>query len=139
MREAVEWSEKTPASALRAREMRERRYEPRIRRLCDPDSKDEDAARISRNLLKRMPCLFEFVRNARIPWRNNAGERAIRSICAKRKMSGGLRNAMGALAYARLKSVHETTKRKGRGYLRIVMEALTHSLLASRPQKTLGV
>lgn len=47
-----------------------------------------------------MPHLFEFVRDARIPWHNNAGERAIRSICVKRKMSGGMRSAVGARAYA---------------------------------------
>ncbi len=138
LREAVEWSENTPTSALPAREERARRYERGIRRLCDPASKDEDVARISRNLLKRIPYLFEFVRDAGIPWHNNAGEQAIRSICVKRKTSGGMRSAVGARTYARLKSVHETAKRKGRDFLRIVMEALTHSLLASRPQKTLG-
>ncbi|MGI0130801.1 MAG: IS66 family transposase [Thermoplasmata archaeon] len=125
VRETVEWSEQTPASAIHAREGKARAYERRIRRLSDPDSKDEDVARISRNLLKRMPHLFEFVRDARIPWHNNAGERAIRSICVKRKMSGGMRSAVGARTYARLKSVHETTKRKGQDFLRIVMDALT--------------
>ena len=125
LREAVEWSEHAPASSLRAREKRARAYERRVRRLCDPSSKDEDVARISRNLLKRMPHLFEFVRDARIPWHNNAGERAIRSICVKRKMSGGMRSAVGARAYARLKRVHETAKRKGQEFLRVVTYALT--------------
>ncbi len=128
VREAVEWSDKTPASAMGTRERKARSYERRIRRLCDPSSKDEDVGRISRNLLKRMPHLFEFVRDARIPWHNNAGERAIRSICVKRKMSGGMRSADGARTYARLKSVHETAKRKGKDFLRMVIEALTRTL-----------
>ena len=89
VREAVESSPKTPASALRAREKRARAHERRVRRLCEPSSKDEDMAPVSRDLLKRMSHLFEFVRDARIPWHNNAGERAIRSICVKRKTSGG--------------------------------------------------
>ncbi len=72
-----------------------------------------------------MPHLFEFVRDAEIPWHNNAGERAIRSICVKRKMSGGMRSAVGAGTYARLKSVHETARRKGEEFLRVVMVALT--------------
>ena len=128
VREAVERSEHTPTSATGARERKARAYERRVRRLCDPDSKDEDVGRISRNLLKRMLHLFEFVRDARIPWHNNAGERAIRSICVKRKMSGGMRSAVGARMYARLKSVHETAKRKGHEFLRVVMDALTRTL-----------
>ncbi|EQD39097.1 transposase [mine drainage metagenome] len=134
VREAVEWSEQTPASATRSRERRARAYERRVRRLCDPNSKDEDVARISRNLRKRMPHLFEFVRDARIPWHNNAGERAIRSICVKRKMSGGMRSAVGARTYARLKSVHETAKRKGQVFLRVVMGALTR-ILSGQPSR----
>ncbi|MGI0053664.1 MAG: IS66 family transposase [Thermoplasmata archaeon] len=128
LREAVDWSEMVPAQALQVRERKARVYEERIRQLCDPDSTDKDVGRISRNLLKRMPYLFEFVRDARIPWHNNAGERAIRPICVKRKMSGGMRSETGARTYARLKSVHETARRKGQDFLRIVMEALTRTL-----------
>ena len=131
LREAVEWSEKTPASAKTLRAQQAAVYEERIGQLCDPNSPDENVARISRNLLKRMPYLFEFVRDARIPWHNNAGERAIRSICVKRKMSGGMRSEIGARAYARLKSVHETARRKGRDFLRIVAGALARVLVNS--------
>lgn len=127
LREAVDWSAKAPASAVAARAQQAAIYEARVRSLCDPNSSDEDVGRISRNLLKRMPHLFEFVRDARIPWHNNAGERAIRSICVKRKMSGGMRSAVGARTYARLKTVHETTKRKGRQFLQVVMDALTRN------------
>ena len=94
-------------------------------KLCDAKSKDKDVGRISRDLLKRMPHLFTFVRDARIPWHNNAGERAIRSVCVKRKMSGGLRSKDGAETYARLKTVHETVKRKGQDFLQAMKEALT--------------
>jgi transposase len=125
LREAVEWAEKTPASAVAERVQQAVVYEARVRALCDADSADEDVGRISRNLLKRMPHLFEFVRDARIPWHNNAGERAIRSICVKRKMSGGMRSAVGARTYARLKSVHETARRKGSDFLQLVVAALT--------------
>ncbi len=132
LREAVEWSEKTPASALALRERQATVYEARVRALCDPHSPDEDVGRISRNLLKRRPHLFEFVRDSEIPWHNNAGERAIRSIWVKRKMSGGMRSAVGAQTYARLKSVHETARRKGQEFLRVVMEALTRSPTGQR-------
>ena len=88
---------------------------------------NEDVGRISRNLVKRMPHLFEFVRDAEIPWHNNAGERAIRSICVKRRMNVGMRSAAGARTYARLKSVHEATRRKGEEFLRFVMGALTRA------------
>jgi transposase len=125
LREAVEWSGKTPNGATEARARQAAAYEERVRALCDPDSPDPDVGRISRNLVKRMPHLFEFVRDAEIPWHNNAGERAIRSICVKRKMSGGMRSAVGARTYARLKSVHETARRKGSDFLGLVMGALT--------------
>ncbi|MGI0055479.1 MAG: IS66 family transposase [Thermoplasmata archaeon] len=124
LRESVEWSERTAATAGEARAKQAQSYEERVCRLCEPRSPDEDVGRISRNLLKRMPHLFEFVRDAEIPWNNNAGERAIRSICVKRKMSGGMRSAVGASTYARLKSVHETVKRKGKDFLGVVMDAL---------------
>ncbi len=125
LREAVEWSEKSPTSATTARSRPAALYDARVHALCDSASPNEDVGRVSRNLVKRMPHLFEFVRDSRIPWNNNAGERAIRSICVKRKMSGGMRSAVGARTYARLKSVHETTKRKGQELLRVVMDALT--------------
>ena len=134
LREAVEWSEKAPASATAERARQSATYEARVRVLCDPDSSDEDMGRISRNLLKRMPHLFEFVRDAEIPWHNNAGERAIRSICVKRKMSGGMRSAVGARTYARLKSVHETARRKGRDFVGIVMGALSRTWADPAPK-----
>ncbi len=42
-------------------------------------------------------------------------------------MSGGMRSALGARTYARLKSVHETARRKGEKFLGVVMEALTRA------------
>ncbi|MGI0055467.1 MAG: IS66 family transposase [Thermoplasmata archaeon] len=134
LREAVEWSEGTPASATAARAGQAEVYEARVRAMCHPDSPDEDVGRISRNLVKRMPHLFEFVRDARIPWHNNAGERAIRSICVKRKMSGGMRSEVGARSYARLKSVHETARRKGSNFLELVRAALTRGFAAQAPR-----
>ena len=125
LREAVEWSGKTAATETDVRARQAAVYEARVRALCDLDSPYEDVGRISRNLVKRMPHLFEFVRDAEIPGHNSAGERAIRSICVKRKMSGGMRSAVGARTYARLKSVHETARRKGEEFLRVVMVALT--------------
>ena len=55
LREAVAGSERIPASSVRSRERKAVSYERRVRRLCDPNSKDEDVGRISRNLLGRMP------------------------------------------------------------------------------------
>jgi len=76
---------------------------------------------------ERMPHLFKLVRDARIPWENNAGERAIRSVCVKREMGEGLRGEMGAQTYARLKTVLGTAKRRGRDFLSIAREALTRT------------
>ena len=43
-------------------------------------------------------------------------------------MSGGIRSAAGARTYARLKSVHETAKRKGQNFLQILAVALARAL-----------
>ena len=98
-----------------------------VRRLGEVDSRDEDVARISKGPLRRRPRLFTFVRDARIPWENNAGVRAIRSLCVKTKMSGGLGSGICAETYARLKPVHETAKRRGQDFLAIVREAPTRT------------
>jgi hypothetical protein len=52
LREAVEWSENTPALEVIAREERARSYEDRVHQLCDAKSKDKDVGRISRDLLR---------------------------------------------------------------------------------------
>ncbi len=135
LREAVEWSKKNPAREVAIRERQARSYEVRVRQLSDAKSKDQDVGRISRDLLKRMPHLFTFVRDPQIPWHNNAGERAIRSVCVKRKMSGGLRSKGGAEAYARLKTVHETMKRKGQDFLQAVKGALTRPFSGVSPRR----
>ena len=83
LQETVDWSVKAPASATTERSRQAAVYEAQVRALCDPDASNEDVGWVSRNLVKRMPHLFEFVRDARIPRHSNAGERAIRSICVK--------------------------------------------------------
>ena len=42
-------------------------------------------------------------------------------------MSGGMQSAAGERTYARLKTVYETTKRKGREFLQVVMDTLTRN------------
>ncbi len=46
-----------------------------------------------------------------------------------------MRSAVGARTYARLKSVHETAKRKGQEFLRIVAEALTR-IIPGQPSRS---
>jgi hypothetical protein len=53
------------------------------------------------------------------------GGRPIRSICVSRKICGGMRSALGARTYARLKSVHETTRRTISDFLQLVTTAFT--------------
>ena len=125
----MEWSKRTPEDTTERRGKKARGYERRVRRLSDADSRDEDVARISKGLLRRMPHLIPFVRDARIPWEINAGERAIRSIRVKRKMSGGLRSWTGTETYARLKTAHGTAKRRGQDFPAIVREALTRTTM----------
>jgi len=50
---------------------------------------------------------------------------AIHPICVKRKMSEEMRSAVGARTCALRKSVHETARRKGSDFLRLVAAALS--------------
>ena len=77
-REAVGWSEKTPAPAMADRGRHAAARMVRVHALWEPDSADEDLGQVSRNLLKWMPHLFEFLRDAGLPWHNNAG--GVRSV-----------------------------------------------------------
>jgi len=99
-----------------------------VRGLCDPEFPDDDVGGSSRNLLKRGPHPFDFVRDARAPWHSDARERAMRAISVEHWMSGGMRSEAGARTHPRLKSVSGAAQRKGQNFLQTVEVALARAL-----------
>lgn len=57
--------------------------------------------------------LLTFLHDARVPFHNNACERALRPAVIHRKVIGGFRSQWGAEAYAALASVIDTAKLRG--------------------------
>lgn len=131
--EAVDWVEQHPKASAGKREEMARRFEKRMRWLITRYGGDADVARMGKNLKKRWDALFTFVRIPGISWHNNAAERAVRPVVIKRKMSGGLRSAVGARVYSVLRSVHETCKRKGQSFVQTVLDALAGVITRGPP------
>ncbi len=72
------------------------------------------ARALFRRYLRHRDKLLTFLHDARVPFHNNACERALRPAVIHRKVIGGFRSAWGAAAYAALASVTDTAKLQGR-------------------------
>ncbi len=57
--------------------------------------------------------IFTFLLDATIPPDNNASERAIRNVKVKQKVSGQFKSLSGAQNYATLRSIIDTSRKKG--------------------------
>ena len=58
--------------------------------------------------------LFPFLYHSKVPPDNNASERAIRTYKVKQKVSGLFRTEQGAMAFAIIRSVIDTTIKNGK-------------------------
>lgn len=66
-----------------------------------------------KRLKKRQHQVFNFLFHHDVPYENNGSERAIRNIKVKQKVSGSFRSERGAEIFAILRSVFDTTIKKG--------------------------
>jgi transposase len=78
-----------------------------------------------KNLLKSLPSLWTFLRDARVQPTNNDAERALRQIVLKRKISGPTRSRRGDEFIARAFTAHETCRRQGRDLWDFMHQAVT--------------
>lgn len=90
-----------PAARLRAKAV----FTHRIRELCALPVAGERVEKLRDRLLRTLPTLFTFLAKPGVPPTNNAAERALRPIVVFRKMSGGLRSAVGANELATMASL----------------------------------
>ena len=66
-----------------------------------------------KSLTKSKDKIFTFLLDANIPPDNNASERAIRNIKVKQKVSGQFKSLNGAKNYATLRSIIDTSRKRG--------------------------
>jgi transposase len=66
-----------------------------------------------KRLKKRQHQVFNFLFHPDVPYDNNGSERAIRNIKVKQKVSGSFRSERGSEIFAILRSVFDTTIKKG--------------------------
>ena len=57
--------------------------------------------------------VLRFLHDFTVPFTNNQGERDLRMMKVKMKISGGFRTMAGAKRFARLRSVVSTARKKG--------------------------
>jgi transposase len=77
------------------------------------DKLHDDFQRLQRSLLKHRDNIFRFLSNPKIPYDNNASERAIRLVKVKQKVSGCFRSDQGADIFTQLLSVADTARKNG--------------------------
>ena len=82
-----------------------------FRHLLDVDEtgKHKKLAAFIRRLRKNSDSVFVFLNDYEVPFDNNASERAIRMIKVKTKVSGCFRTFDGAVRFAKIRSVIDTT------------------------------
>jgi transposase len=125
VRYAIEWADRHPNAP--GRERREV-YRSMRRLMADHlrrEWKDPAAARIAHELWKRRGMLFTFLVTPGVSWNNNPAETEIRQGVLYRKISGGRRSWEGARALERLMSIYRTCRKRGLGFVKVLIEALS--------------
>lgn len=83
----------------------------RFRRLLDVDQtgKHQKVIAFIKRLRKHRDSVFVFLDDPHVPYENNASERALRMVKVKTKVSGCFRTFEGAVRFAKIRSVIDTT------------------------------
>lgn len=92
------------------------------------ESEDDKARALSRDLLRRWPSLWTFLRHEGVPATNNAAERALRGPVIHRKLSFGSKRGKGMRFLEPIFSVAVTCRMQERG----ILDYLTEVMVAHR-------
>jgi len=121
LRQMQQFFQKAIHLGKRRTELTERGYarqvkimEKRLDKLLHKQPYRLGARAIFRRYVTHRDKLLTFLHDARVPFHNNACERALRPAVIHRKVTGGFRSQWGAEAYAALASVIDTAKLRGR-------------------------
>jgi transposase len=103
--------------------------ERRLERLLQSCPAPKAAHALYKRYVKHRKHLFVFLYDARVPFHNNACERALRPAVIHRKVIGGFRSAWGAQAYAALSSVIDTAKLQERNVFQTLVDLMGKPVL----------
>ena len=78
-----------------------------------PTIEKSETAKQIKSLTKTRNKIFTFLQHPDIPPDNNGSERAIRNIKVKLKVSGQFKTLQGAQDYANLRSIVDTSRKRG--------------------------
>jgi len=81
--------------------------------LAMPTVPKSESAKQIKSFTKSKNKIFTFLLDANIPADNNASERAIRNVKVKQKVSGQFKSLDGAKNYATLRSIIDTSRKRG--------------------------
>jgi len=81
--------------------------------LAMPTIEKSETAKQVKSFIKAKDKIFTFLLDANIPPDNNASERAIRNVKVKQKVSGQFKSFEGAQNYATLRSIIDTSRKRG--------------------------
>lgn len=82
------------------------------------DENHSKARTLQKNLLKHQQYILYFLYHSKVPPDNNGAERAIRNVKVKQKISGQFKSEKGAISFATLRSVIDTTIKSGQNVLK---------------------
>lgn len=92
------------------------------------------SADLQQRFLRHRQALLLFLHDPAVPPTNNASERSLRPSVVHRKVTGGFRSQAGADAYAVLRTLADTARKRGQAVFATILDALTTpSALASLP------
>jgi transposase len=103
----------------------ERRLDRLLQRCPEPKA----AHALYKRYVKHRQHLFVFLYDPRVPFHNNACERALRPAVIHRKVIGGFRSEWGAQAYAALSSVIDTAKLQERNVFQTLVDLMGEPVL----------
>jgi transposase len=83
------------------------------------------SADLRQRFLQHRPALFRFLHDPAVPPTNNASERSLRPSVVHRKVTGGFRSHAGAAAYATLRTIADTARKRGQAVFATILAALT--------------
>jgi transposase len=82
------------------------------------------SADLQRRFVVHRPGLLLFLHRADVPPTNNASERSLRPSVVHRKVTGGFRSAAAAEAYATLRTVADTARKRGQSVYAQLLRAM---------------
>lgn len=128
-RTAIHLANRRSKLTERGFQRRVRQIEQALDRLLARPVKTAAAQALVRRYHKHRNHLLVFLHDPRVPFHNNACERALRPSVVHRKVTGGFRSRWGAEAYAALASVIDTAKLRGQAVFETLVNLMGRPVL----------